>query len=102
MTDLSKATPLPWGISENPGDQSWKIIGEQTGRIVADVWGRLEDQPEANAALIVKAVNERDELIAALREAETVMMIVQPRSHMKDYLAALETVRAALTKADGP
>ena len=37
------------------------------------------------------------EMTAALTAAETVMMIVEPRSHKAEYLAALEKVRAALT-----
>jgi hypothetical protein len=32
----------------------------------------------------------------ALRAAETVMMIVEPRSHKKEYLETLAQVRAAL------
>ncbi len=47
-----------------------------------------------------QALNERDELVAALREAEAVMMIVQPRSDTKAYLTALATIRAALATAD--
>lgn len=33
----------------------------------------------------------------ALKQAETVMMIVEPRSHKAEYLEALEAVRSALS-----
>jgi len=41
-------------------------------------------------------------LVEAARQAETVMMIVQPRSHKAEYLAALDAVRAALAAFPEP
>jgi hypothetical protein len=50
---------------------------------------------EADMALIAAA----PDLYEALYQCETVMMIVQPRSHTKEYLACLEQARLALAKA---
>jgi hypothetical protein len=50
---------------------------------------------EANARLIAAA----PEMLDALREAETVLMIVEPRSHKAEYIFALGKVRDAIAKA---
>jgi hypothetical protein len=55
---------------------------------------------EANAAFIVKAVNLHDELVTALKNAEAVMSIVEPRSDKAKYLAELDGIRATLAKAE--
>ena len=39
------------------------------------------------------------DLYDALESCETVMMIVQPRSHTREYLACLDQARAALARA---
>ena len=41
-----------------------------------------------------------DRMRTVLKHAETVMMIVEPRSHKAEYLAVLDEVRAAVS-ADG-
>ena len=53
--------------------------------------------PEPTARLLAAA----PELYDALMYCETVMMIVQPRSHTAEYLACLAQARAALAKARG-
>jgi hypothetical protein len=81
MTDLSKATPRPWRvIVDDTGGPftGWPSITstpEVDTTVVhragfkQEYWGEAsERETHANAALIVRAVNERDELIAALRD----------------------------------
>lgn len=53
-------------------------------------------------ASVVRAVNEREGLIAALDHVEAVMTIVEPRSNKAEYLETLHQVRAALSKAGRP
>lgn len=57
----------------------------------------LEDIDHANANLMAAS----PDLYAAACAAETVMMIVEPRSAKAEYLAALAQLRAALAKTRG-
>jgi hypothetical protein len=73
---------------------------------------REEDEEIANAALIVRAVNERDELIAVLREATDKLCHYATDYPQPDALAIINRSdrllarghywRAALDKADAP
>jgi hypothetical protein len=118
MADLSKATPRPWVVHEGTQEASTTIIGSNQHRL-ASVWqkwrGHRDDwfveEGLANAALIVKAVNERDELIALLRRVDAVLQGALPFGTGADYLndfgheemdALAPIVRAALAKADTP
>ena len=68
MNAIDKATPIPWQCKrENDGIRAFRISGN--GMILADVLFKAldyhavsKDEAEANAALIVKAVNEYDAL----------------------------------------
>ena len=51
---------------------------------------------EALQAMPPDAMAEIDRLRKGLRHAETVMMCVEPRSHKKEYLAALDLIRDVL------
>ncbi len=71
--DLSKATPRPWRVG---GEDDWDGIeitaASRKGMleiVFVSVDNVFEAEQRANAALIVKAVNERDELIEVLRDA---------------------------------
>lgn len=55
------------------------------------------EEAKANSLLIAAA----PDLYSALYACETVMMIVEPRSHKFEYLAALQQALAALKKARG-
>lgn len=84
MTDISKATPLAYRPLEY---DDWGVIRRADGRLFArarsDAYLSVADADAHRAAgtdpyeaigrLIVKAVNERDELIAAMREAQAVL-----------------------------
>lgn len=68
MSDLSAAEPRPWILHPLPAREVWLkrehwAIGRRGGKGVALAFG----EDDANAALIVKAVNLHDELVAALR-----------------------------------
>ena len=54
-----KHTPTPWAIFKAG-------IGEENGDGIASLWREGEER-EANAALIVRAVNSHDELVKALK-----------------------------------
>jgi hypothetical protein len=88
--DETKFTPGPW---RHVAEGGWDGVMAPGGMVVCKL---VLNEPR-NANLIAAA----PEIYAALHHAETVMMIVQPRSHMREYLAALEQARAALAKARG-
>lgn len=54
----------------------------------------VQDQLNAEIASLRA---ERDRMREALTEVETVMMIVEPRSHKLEYLSALANARRALS-----
>lgn len=83
MTVPAAATPRPWMYRPNPGktkeDWSFHIDRQGTpgrmnwGVLIAACWGHVSESAEANAALIVTAVNAWDSptsLRARLAELE--------------------------------
>ena len=80
MTDLSKATPRPWAEHGKGGCECGQVFSPDGNAVIAIVQGPTHlglEGPDcvpsseaqiANAALIVKAVNLHDELVAMLRE----------------------------------
>jgi len=112
-------TKLPWSV-EQPCDQSpnlWIVAKDNPG--VAKIepcdyddgeGHRLTDEDQANAALIVRAVNCHAELAAALRNSRQFILAWQHdyadkpdneyyRGQRKLIAVALEKTDAALTKA---
>jgi len=95
---MSEATPRPWctGEAENRG---CVYSSDATGSIIAQCDGfkyapRARKEIEANAALIVQAVNAYDDMLAALRAVMA--------EHRYGYgLRCEEQVRAAIAKAEG-
>lgn len=80
MADISKATPRPWFVHDftgavmpqhepSPGDVT--VSCDHPASITVATMGRsltaTLDEARANAALIVKTVNERGELLSILR-----------------------------------
>ena len=96
MTDTAKATARPWRLGEFP-HHILSGEGGYDGHLVlaADLpaWHGI-DIAEANAALIVTAVNEYD----ALRELETrarrMHVWLYDASSITSALAALDAIRA--------
>lgn len=75
----NQAEIIPMKQSANPTARPWKLTTDRDPSEITDSRGRIVAQPfyacnvpyheaKANAALIVQAVNERDGLIAILRE----------------------------------
>lgn len=60
-------SPLPWSVFVRPYDGSTMILSPEAGLFVANVTDHGEMPAEANAALIVRAVNCHADLLAALK-----------------------------------
>ena len=58
---MTYATPRPWKIFRD----GFAIIGEENGEGIVSLW-REGAEREANAALILRAVNNIDKVVAAL------------------------------------
>ena len=63
MSDLGKTTPTPWSIN----DESPRYIYGADGRCIAETDRGKRNVCDENAALVVRAVNAHDYLVAALR-----------------------------------
>lgn len=113
MSDEKKATPRPWklvidtdrwfdcktGVELGPDIKYW-IKSEELNTIVLVCGYQAPD--EANAALIVKAVNAYDDLVAALELAQIAIASgysPQQDAGQEKYSAARVAVTAALAKA---
>ena len=92
MTDvkrlLSEATPLPWF------HHKYDLIVDDLGEPIAQV-----EDSEANAALIVAAVNHLPDYEAAVDALESVLRFAQPE-YMSDD-GAIDNARAALARLPG-
>lgn len=102
MSD-KEATARPWRVSSDKGT----IIGDDE-RLLANAWvgPRPCEECEANAALIVRAVNCHDELVALVTEAVELLEWVEKRRNPQwDGDATDDSfigkARAALAKATG-
>lgn len=106
--DLSAATPRPW---KQNGSVIWGGKGETAANICAisepratryvqytelSIGSKDGDEAWANAALIVRAVNAHDELVAALRK---IAALDRHSGASLRSRAASEIARAALAKA---
>lgn len=103
---MDKATPRPWRIIANKGDFNQSIwIGSEPFHSICEVRNGAEDDEyggeeaeRANAALIVKAVNNFDDLVAVLEQIAIGEGVYGAQAHEYKQIA-----RAALTriKEDG-
>lgn len=101
-----EATPRPWLIDPDPDFESMLILGPD--EIIAadccvvsmDAEKRSEDICKANAALIVRAVNAHDALVAALLDAQA---YIASRGGQTggERLRVQQRIRAALAAARG-
>ena len=103
MADLSKATPRPWGYyhgyvwnTDGKGGMPLRLLPAYKPWVESDASWRHE--AEANSALIVKAVNLHDELVAALREAVEAFEIEVPMGN--STIAAMRAVLAKVEATD--
>lgn len=104
----AKHTPGPW-FAKREGFSTVYIEARLRPGVLQEVaaCGPTEagqDQQEANAAFIVRACNANDQLVAALRSAESALASCYnvtdwPASGHSEQDQALADVRAALTAA---
>lgn len=103
----SKHTPLPWRILDNHPKRSCLYIQAEQSELMIDQVATLygpdstDGMTEANAALIVRAVNSHADLVAAL-EAIVAEIDGPDRPYSTDsYLPTqfVDQARAALAKA---
>ena len=86
-------TPRPWKLDTAPY-RDWGFVGGFNGRVVGadgsyvyagpssfhSLGGETKEQANSNAALIVRAVNSHDKLVAALAQAEETLQIALPQA----------------------
>ena len=72
---MSKHTELPWRVSESKREPNLVKIGTGDGGWLglAHVFGDSDEEAEANAEFIVRAVNCHDDLLEACRRAMEAM-----------------------------
>ena len=110
MADLSKATPRPWLVERHDQDDGsinyeiWCQESPTYTRICTISENFDSNKAREDAALIVQAVNEREELLAALRELSEAtnvpLQLVSPNVNASARLsAAIARARAALARA---
>lgn len=94
-TTAPAATPRPWARLR------WNVCRSDQAVTVCSTEGHREigpDEAEANAALIVKAVNHHDELIAGLKEA---IAVICQDNHCKPHRELRERLEAIVARAEG-
>jgi hypothetical protein len=115
-----KATPRPWVtgpdldncgggrniLADTESENSVRIA--HTNRVVYGGEELVsEAEARANAELIVRAVNAHDDLVAALKGAESILWMAESYAEaggsggpeMREYAPVAEMIRAALAKA---
>ena len=98
---MDKASPLPWQSIER-GDDKFFLVSEE-GRFL-----HARPMGQANTELIVKAVNQHDELVELVRDAETIISVhaaVKPEGESNVHKTMdmwLERARAVLEPQEAP
>lgn len=104
----TKHTPLPWHVAPSAGKS---LIEDQHCNEVASVatygagfgpqgWPFPWHHAEANAALIVRAVNSHAELVAALETTTRLLALLNAPGTNDPIEAAVFKARAALSRAN--
>ncbi len=103
METPMEATPRPWSVERcNRWKRACYIRSESGLRIgytYSDIQKMHRGEPEANAALIVRAVNAHDDLVRALEDAERTLAHAYAREGWESLSESLAVARAALQKA---
>lgn len=99
------ATPRPWAHDEMTEELAVFRIHGSNGRRVADVdcattFMEDVDEAEANARLIVRAVNMHDEMAAALKGAVELIEMVDWFAFSLDMRAKYDAAKEAIRKAE--
>ena len=88
--DISKATPRPW--TTDMGNNVWSCVYK--GTLIAEMApGHDHEVEDANAELIVRAVNSHDAMLTSLKE----LLARDPGL----WTPAIERARAAIRIAEG-
>ena len=93
------ATPRPWKVSDL--DKFRIVADDNAGRYVAITYHDMlhnTEMNEANAQLIVKAVNCHDELVEALKLSYRSLTIDSDME--KDFAVEIKKIKQALAKAE--
>lgn len=99
------ATPRPWAITERHATQNvrdpmfWEKDVIKGGIRVAKCAGFGKNEAEANAQLIVKAVNSHEKLVEALKIAEWMITTNQEYRPLQKNTEYMEEIREALKSA---
>lgn len=94
MSNSNQCSPLPWVVSYTANH----VFVESALRHF--VCERVRsDIADADAELIVRAVNCHDELLAALEECVEVLSFLETRTSVRTNPPTLEKARAAIAKA---
>lgn len=100
----AKHSPLPWRQHSGDG-KTYASVRSHWGQCVADCGSRSDNMAQANAELIVRAVNCHDELVAALKAVEPLVSFLHAdymqRNPNNSHAAEIEALRAVLAKAEG-
>ena len=107
MKDLNKMaprnSPTPWEISQNQAllreleGGVWTCEVVSHGRVVATAYGFGSEEAEANAALIVRAVNTHQELLECVQDAARWIEMLTPTNGTQNMVARF---RAIIAKAE--
>jgi len=109
MKTKIEATERPWHsvtLSRLPGEYAECMVMSENGLCIASVEATTNELAEANAALIVQAVNSHDELVRALENILTAVEIVDgsetpDQNDTEHLLACCDKARAALQRVKG-
>lgn len=94
-----KAMPRPWKM-EDMGDH-WDLIAKKSNDWVARIHGGY-DADEANANFILRAINNHDTLIEALKEAQHYILTRKGKEFNiknSDYFHISNVMTQAITNA---
>ena len=95
-----KATPsgTPWILNKNNQFNNGYCIETENGRVLAEI-NRTDETDEANASLIVRAVNAHDALVEACKEASFCLKHCREDETLEPKIVA-EILDNALTIAE--
>lgn len=100
---MSEHTQLPWRVDRSH-DIEWEGVSVWSGDVlIAHVVADQHGEEEANAALIVRAVNAHNDLLRAVKLALALVMTNPFTGERKIALdpKAEEQLRRAVAKAEG-
>lgn len=97
-------TPLPWkaerGSHQTRDPQFWQCPVVHGGLRVANVAGTSKEEAEANAAFIVRAVNNHQRLINQLKACRNKLKDMMDDSEWCQPVGLLDAIDQAIAKAE--